>query len=75
MTDNALITPFDIVTELPADQEPEPPYSWPQQVRNEDVPREALQKQQRGLGGQRLPGTVARDPGSDPSPPAQVEAL
>jgi len=74
MTDSALITPFDIVTELPADQEPEAPYSWPQQVRNEEVPRQALEKQQRALGGQRPPRAVTRDPGSDPSPPVQGHA-
>ena len=69
-----VITPLAIAKELPDDQEPEAVYSWAKQVRNEEVPRQALEKQQRALGGQRPPRAVTRDPGSDPSPPVQGHA-
>jgi len=70
MTESGLITPFVIANELSADQEPEAPYSWSQQVRNQEVSREDLAKPQEGLGGRRPRRSAAQDPSSAPASPA-----
>jgi hypothetical protein len=68
-----VITPLAIAKELPDDQEPEAVYSWAKQVRNEEVPRAALQKQTEGLRSRRRPPKTAKPESSPAVSPAASE--
>jgi hypothetical protein len=69
-----VITPATITKDLPADQDPEAPYSWAKQARTENVSRESVRKQAAGLSSRRAP--KAATPGASPAvSPATPEKL